>query len=109
VDPDEHDPVPVLGLLLLSYPLHPAGSPERLRTEHFGRLAMPVLFVSGDRDAMAPRKALEKAAAAIPGPVSFHFLEGADHGYRVPKQAGRSPKEVLAEVADVSATWVNSL
>jgi uncharacterized protein len=102
-------PVPALGLLLLGYPLHPAGAPERLRIEHFPRLTMPVLFVSGDRDALAGREALERAAKAIPGPVTFHFIEGADHGYRVPKGRGRTVGEVLAEVAEVSTVWVAGL
>jgi predicted alpha/beta-hydrolase family hydrolase len=102
-------PVPALGLLLLGYPLHPAGAPERLRTEHFPRLTMPVLFVSGDRDALAGREALERAAKAIPGPVTFHFIDGADHGYRVPKGRGRTAGEVLAEVAEVSTVWVAGL
>ncbi len=31
------------GLLLLSYPLHPPGKPDRLRTEHFAALDVPVL------------------------------------------------------------------
>lgn len=103
------DPVPCLGLLLLGYPLHPAGRPEQLRTEHFPRLRMPVLFVSGDRDALAGRDALEQAAKAIPGPVQFHWIEGADHGYRVPRRSGRSGEDVLAEVAEVSAAWVAAL
>jgi hypothetical protein len=103
------DPVPVLGLLLLGYPLHPAGKPEQLRTAHFPRLTMPVLFVSGDRDALAPRPALEEAAQAIPGSVTFHWLEGADHGYRVPKSSGRVPADVLNEVAEVAAAWVAGL
>jgi predicted alpha/beta-hydrolase family hydrolase len=105
----EADPVPCLGLLLLGYPLHPAGRPDQLRTAHFPRLDMPVLFVSGDRDALAGREALEQAAKAIPGPVAFHWIEGADHGYRVPKRSGRTPADVVAEVAEVSATWVNAL
>lgn len=103
------DPVPVLGLLLLGYPLHPAGKPEQLRTAHFPRLTMPVLFVSGDRDALAPRPALEEAARAIPGPVIFHWLEGADHGYRVPRSSGRVPADILNEVAEVAAAWVAGL
>jgi uncharacterized protein len=105
----EEDPVPALGLLLLGYPLHPAGRPDELRTAHFPRLRMPVLFVSGDRDALAGREALEKAAGAIPGPVTFHWIEGADHGYRVPKRTGRDPAGLLEEVAEVAATWVASL
>lgn len=105
----EDDPVPALGLLLLGYPLHPVGKPDSLRVEHFPRLRLPVLFVSGDRDAMAPRPLLEEHARAIPGPVTFHWLAGADHGYRVPKRSGRTPADVLAEVADVAAAWVRSL
>jgi hypothetical protein len=103
------DPVPALGLVLLGYPLHPAGKPEQLRTAHFPRLTMPVLFLSGDRDALAPRPALEEAARAIPGPVTFHWLTGADHGYRVPKSSGRVPADVLDEVAEVTAAWVAAL
>jgi uncharacterized protein len=103
------DPVPALGLVLLGYPLHPAGKPERLRTAHFPRLTMPVLFVSGDRDALAPRPSLEEAARAIPGPVTFHWLAGADHGYRVPKSSGRVPADILNEVAEVTAAWVAAL
>lgn len=105
----EDDPVPALGLLLLAYPLHPAGSPDVLRTAHFPRLRLPVLFVSGDRDTFARREALEETARAIPGTVTFHWLEDTDHGYRVPKRTGRTPADVLAEVADVSADWVASL
>lgn len=105
----ETEPVPALGLVLLGYPLHPAGKPEQLRTGHFPRLAMPVLFVSGDRDTLASRPALEQAAGTIPGPVTFHWLEGADHGYRVPQRTGRTPAEVLAEVAEVTAAWVAKL
>jgi hypothetical protein len=70
---------------------------------------MPVLLVSGDRDALAGREALEQAAKAIPGPVQFHWIEGADHGYRVPRRSDRSAEDVLAEVAEVSAAWVAAL
>ena len=103
------DPVPALGLVLLGYPLHPAGKPEQLRAAHFPRLTMPVLFVSGDRDALAPRPALLKAVEAIPGEVTLHWLAGADHGYRVPKSSGGTAAAVLDEVAEVTAAWVAAL
>jgi uncharacterized protein len=103
------DPVPALGLVLLGYPLHPAGKPEQLRTAHFPRITMPILFVSGDRDALAPRRSLEEAAHAIPSAVTFHWLAGADHGYRVPKSSGRVLGDVLNEVAEVTAAWVAAL
>jgi len=107
---DAGDPLPALGLLLLGYPLHPAGRPDSLRVEHFPRLKVPVLFLSGDRDAMAPKDALEHWAATIPGPVTFHWLAGADHGYRVPKSlGGQGEAAVMAEVAQAATGWVASL
>lgn len=69
-------------LVLISYPLHPPGRPERLRTEHFPDLRLPCLFVSGTRDAFGSPHELESATAAIPGPVTHHWVEGGDHGLR---------------------------
>jgi len=106
-DPD--DPVPALGLLLLGYPLHPAGKPEHRRDGHFAALTMPVCFLSGTRDALAPRAELTRAARRVAGPVTLHWLESADHGYRPLKSSGRSVDDVLAEVAETSVTWVQSL
>ncbi|MDA8077197.1 MAG: dienelactone hydrolase family protein [Actinomycetota bacterium] len=74
--------LPAAGLALVSYPLHPPGRPERLRVAHFPQLRVPCLFVSGTKDAFATRDELETATAAIPGPVSHVWLEGADHGLR---------------------------
>src|SRR5262245_59967938 len=38
------------GLLLLSYPLHAPGHPEKPRIEHLPKLHVPTLFVHGTRD-----------------------------------------------------------
>lgn len=103
------EPVPALGLLLLGYPLHPAGKPEKLRVEHFPRLDVPVLFVSGTRDALAPRDALEREAEVIPGPVTFRWLDTADHGFRPLKRSGLTREEVLARSARASVDWVRAL
>lgn len=105
----EDDPLDALGLLLLGYPLHPAGKPERRRDEHFPRLRVPVLFVSGTRDALGPRAELTASARAIAGPVTFHWLESADHGYRPLKSSGLSRDDVVADVAETSVTWVRGL
>ncbi|MGI8807550.1 MAG: alpha/beta hydrolase family protein [Acidimicrobiales bacterium] len=71
-----------VGLVLVSYPLHPPGRPETLRVEHFPALHVPCLFVSGTRDAFATRMELEAATAAIPGDVTHVWVEGGDHGMR---------------------------
>lgn len=74
--------LPAAGLVLVSYPLHPPGKPDQMRTEHFASLAVPCLFVSGTRDAFATRDELEAATAAIPGEVVHVWVDGADHGMR---------------------------
>ena len=91
--------VPALGLVLVSYPLHPPGRPEKLRTEHLPQLGVPCLFVSGTRDAFATVDELEAASALVAGPVTHVWLDGGDHGLR------RRDAEVAAAVAE----WVRSL
>ena len=76
------DGLPARALLLISYPLHPPGKPEKLRTAHFPSLDVPCLFVSGTRDSFGTPEQMEAATRAIPGPVTHVWLEGKDHGLR---------------------------
>ncbi len=106
-DPD--DPLPALGLVLLGYPLHPAGKPDNLRTEHFGRIRTPALFVSGTRDPLAPRDSLLRELPAIPGPVTVHWLESADHGFKPLKSSGLIQADALVDAADAVVEFVRAL
>ena len=92
------DGLPALGLVLVSYPLHPPGRPAQLRDEHFPLLTLPCLFVSGRSDAFATVEELESATAAVPGPVTHVWLDGS-HGLR-----GRD-----AEVAASFRKWVEAV
>jgi predicted alpha/beta-hydrolase family hydrolase len=74
--------LPAAALVLVSYPLHPPGKPDQLRTGHFPELAVPCLFVSGTRDAFGSPAELEAATAAIPGPVTHVWVEAGSHGLR---------------------------
>jgi len=106
---DADDPVPCLGLVLLGYPLHAAGKPEKERSDHFPRLTMPVLFVSGTRDALAGKPALTKASRKVKGPKQFHWIESGDHGFKPLKASGLTVDGVLADVALAVTTWVSTL
>lgn len=66
-------------LLLLSYPLHPPDKPERLRTEHFPGIRVPVLFVSGTKDEFGSPEEFERELPLIPGPVFKVWVPGAKH------------------------------
>jgi uncharacterized protein len=85
-------------LVLVSYPLHPPGRPDRLRAEHFADLRVPCLFVSGRRDAFATSEELEREIAAIPGPVTLELVDG-DHSLRKSER----------EAADIVASWMGGL
>lgn len=74
--------LPAAALVLVSYPLHPPGHPERPRTDHFAHLGLPCLFVSGTRDTFGSPEELEAATTAIPGPVTHGWVDGGDHGLR---------------------------
>jgi predicted alpha/beta-hydrolase family hydrolase len=74
--------LPALALVLIAYPLHPPGKPEKSRTEHLSALQVPCLFVSGTRDAFGTPAELEAATAAVAGPVTHVWLDGGDHGLR---------------------------
>jgi hypothetical protein len=89
------DGLEAAALVLVSYPLHPPGKPERLRTEHFGSLRLPCLFVSGRRDAFATPDELERETAAIPGPVTLELVDG-DHSLRKSEQ----------DAAAIVAAWL---
>lgn len=71
--------LPAAALVLIAYPLHPPGRPEKLRVDHFGDIAVPCLFVSGTRDPFGTPEEMESHTAAIAGPVTHVWLDGKGH------------------------------
>jgi predicted alpha/beta-hydrolase family hydrolase len=69
----------VAGLTLFSYPLHPPGKPERLRTGHFGSITVPTVFTHGSADPFGSIEELRSAAALIPAPTEIVEVTGARH------------------------------
>lgn len=96
------------GLLLLAYPLHPAGKPERLRDAHLARVAVPTLCLNGTRDTLCRRDLMEGVAARLRDNFRMHWIDGADHGFHVLKSSGTTDDEALREIADVTRDWIDS-
>ena len=67
------------GLLLLAYPLHPPGRPERRRTEHLITLRTPTVFVHGTRDPLGFIDELDEARGMMPGPTRLLAVREAGH------------------------------
>jgi len=71
--------MPAAALVMLSYPLHPVGKPDRLRVEHFHDIHVPIMFCNGDRDPFGTPEEVDREIPAIDGPVSVHWLAGQRH------------------------------
>jgi predicted alpha/beta-hydrolase family hydrolase len=97
------------GLLLLAYPLHPAGQQTKLRDAHLPAIAIPTLCINGTRDALCDRTLMESVLQRVRPTFEMHWVEGADHSFHVLKSSGRTDKEVIDEIGAVSATWLARL
>lgn len=96
------------GLLLLAYPLHPAGKPEQLRDAHLPRITMPALCFNGTRDALCRRDLMEAVLPRLRSSFRMHWLDGADHSFHVLRSSGRTDADVMTEVGRVTREWLAS-
>jgi uncharacterized protein len=96
------------GLLLLAYPLHPAGQPEKLRDAHLAQIRVPVLCFNGTRDALCDRNLMDPIVSRLDG-WQMHWLEGADHSFHVLKSSGRTDGAVMQEVGASARRWLADL
>jgi predicted alpha/beta-hydrolase family hydrolase len=93
-------PLPgVRGLVFFGFPLHPAGRPGTQRADHLKDVAIPLLFLQGSRDRLAPLEQIRAVCRELGKTTSLHVVEDADHSFQVLKRTGRSDTEVLDELA----------
>lgn len=97
---------PVDGLLFLSYPLHPAGQPEKLRDAHLYVIQRPMLFVQGDRDALAVLDRLQPVVTRLGERATLHLVADGDHSLRVRRRSGRTTEEARAEAVEAARAWL---
>lgn len=96
---DLDNPLPAVGLVLICYPLHPPGKPDALRVEHFPRLHVPCLFVSGTKDAFGSPDEFAEWTSTIPAAVTHRWLDGKGHDLK-------GCDELIAKMV---ADWLDSL
>jgi uncharacterized protein len=93
------------GLLLLAYPLHPDGQPEKLRDAHLPRIRMRTLCFSGTRDPLCTKSLMEKALESVTAPWEMRWIEGADHSFHVLKSSGTTDSEVMQRIGREAGQW----
>lgn len=100
-------PLPeVRGLAFLGFPLHPAGKPGIDRADHLGRVRIPMLFVTGSRDALAELVLLRPVIANLGDLATLHVVQHADHSFKTAASSGRTSIEAEAEALDALAEWI---
>jgi predicted alpha/beta-hydrolase family hydrolase len=87
-------------LVFLGYPLVPLGKSEERDTGHLDDLDVPMLFVQGERDRLAPIDSVRRLVGRLG--AALEIVPEGDHSYRVPKRTGLDEESVL----DLIATWV---
>ena len=96
----------IKGLGFFGFPLHPAGKPSTDRAKHLADITIPMLFLQGTRDSLAEPALLEPVVKGLGPLATLHLSREADHSFHVPAPSGRNDHEVIAEILDAFATWV---
>jgi len=97
------------GLAFFGFPLHPAGIPSDDRARHLTDIKIPVLFLQGSRDSLAELALLKPVVRRLGRKASLHLVEEADHSFHVPVRSGRNDREVLSEILDAFAAWIDAI
>jgi predicted alpha/beta-hydrolase family hydrolase len=96
------------GIVLLGYPLHPPGQPDKPRDAHLPDVGRPMLFVQGTRDTFGTPSELKPVLASLSPLPTLHHVEGGDHSFKI---AGRDAKArqaaVYGEIQDTIVDWIS--
>ncbi len=101
--------LPIAGLVMLGYPLHPPGKPQQRRDAHLPHVGRPMLIVQGSRDAFGTPDELTPVLAPIVPAARLHIIDGGDHSFKIPRTSGRTQTTVDEEIRDTCSQWMRSI
>jgi predicted alpha/beta-hydrolase family hydrolase len=101
--------LPVAGLVLLGYPLHPPGQPERLRDGHLPLVHRPMLFVQGTRDSFGTPEELAPILAKLTPVPLVYAIDHGDHSFKLQKRDPVRQAEVFRSIQQAIAGWIASM
>jgi predicted alpha/beta-hydrolase family hydrolase len=99
----------IKGIVLFAFPLHPAGEPATKRAEHLSKIRIPMLFLSGTRDALGELDLLQPTVKKLGKRAKLHLLDTADHSFKVLKRSRNTTEDVFDEAARTTAEWAAKL
>lgn len=101
--------LPLKGLVLLGYPLHPPGRPDRPRDAHLSHVARPMLFIQGTRDPFGTPDELAPILARVWPAPTMHPVVGGDHSFKVSGRDKGRQTAVYEEIQDAITRWMSDV
>jgi uncharacterized protein len=98
--------LPLSGLVLLGYPLHPPGQPQKLRDAHLPSVRRPMLFVQGSRDAFGTPDELAPILAKLAPVPLVYAIDNGDHSFKLRKRDPVRQAEVFRSIQQAIAGWI---
>ncbi|HXG54866.1 MAG TPA: alpha/beta fold hydrolase [Vicinamibacterales bacterium] len=97
----------VSGIVLLGYPLHPPGAPEKRRDAHLPDVTQPVLFVQGANDPFGNE---HEIAALLPmmQQATLRVIETGDHSLKV-KGGATAQQPAFDDAMDTVVGWIRAV
>ena len=96
------------GLVLLGYPLHPPGQPEKRRDAHLPAVGRPMLFVQGSRDAFGTPSELQPVLDGLLPRAALHVVDGGDHSFKIGQKNPARQAALLSEVHGTIVDWIRA-
>jgi len=100
--------LPLAGLVLLGYPLHPPGKPAERRDKHLPAIARPILFMQGTRDAFGTPDELAPIVRALQPPPTLHVVQQGDHSFKLSRKDPAAQAALYAALQRVIADWIRA-
>ncbi|MEM7656334.1 MAG: alpha/beta family hydrolase [Bacteroidota bacterium] len=97
------------GVMFFAFPLHAPGKPGTERATHLVDIEVPMLFLSGERDTLAKAELLGPVVANLGDKAQIHWLETANHGYKVLKRTRTRHDDVFTEMGLAADPWLKNV
>lgn len=101
--------LPVIGIVLLGYPLHPPGRLDQLRDKHLPAVRRPMLFVQGTRDAFGTPAELTPILEGLSPHPTLHAVDGGDHSFKMSRRDPAAQEAVYATVQEAMIAWMKAI
>ncbi|HJZ71818.1 MAG TPA: alpha/beta fold hydrolase [Vicinamibacterales bacterium] len=98
--------LPITGLVLLGYPLHPPGKVTERRDKHLPSVGRPMLFVQGARDAFGTPEELSAILPALQPKATLHAVPQGDHSFKIPRRDPGAQAAIYVAIQRTIVAWV---